>query len=171
MQELGSKAPVLQPVRRRIVLLIGAWTPQLPKGGRGIVYQILTDLLSDDDLAVRLAAVTSLRSVVEDWEFDADALSPYRERIVVTLGVMVKQSEEFDTHLQVMYFVCPVQTLLMSDWMPGFSYVRLVCLAILKSDSYVWLFSRPTLMSGFSHVRLVCLAFLLSDWYVWFFLC
>jgi hypothetical protein len=81
--------------------LIGAWTPQLPKGNRDVVYRILTDLLVDSDLAIRLAAVTNLRNVVDDWDFDADAFRPYTERIITSLGTTLKQSQEFDTQLQV----------------------------------------------------------------------
>lgn len=88
-------------MRRRIVFLIGAWTPQLPKGNRDVIYRVLTDLLNDNEFAIRLAAVTNLRFVIDDWEFDADAFRPYIERIITILGATLKHSEEFDTQLQV----------------------------------------------------------------------
>jgi hypothetical protein len=101
MQELSCRAPIFKSVRRRIVFLIGCWTPQLPKGNREVVYKILTELLTDGDLSIRLAAISNLRSVIDDWEFDLDAFQPYTEQIVLILGATLKQTQEFDTQMQV----------------------------------------------------------------------
>ncbi|ETW01373.1 hypothetical protein H310_06923 [Aphanomyces invadans] len=71
-----SGVPVLP---RRIVWLIGCWLAQLSNQVRIPLYEALLQLLSapKSDTCVKLAAVQTLESLVNDWGFDQATFVPF----------------------------------------------------------------------------------------------
>lgn len=64
---MADASPAAKPLRRRAALLTGQWAVKLRAEDRPAAYQALVSLLADDDAVIRLAAVTSLHALVDDW--------------------------------------------------------------------------------------------------------
>lgn len=66
-QEMVDAEPAAKPLRRRAVLLIGQCVPNLLRPDRPMAYNALLANLAAEDPAFKMAAVTSLHALVEDW--------------------------------------------------------------------------------------------------------
>lgn len=65
---MGDRAPEARPLRRRAIKLVAHWAPRLKKDDRPAVYRALVAALADEgDAAMQLAAVATLRALVDDW--------------------------------------------------------------------------------------------------------
>lgn len=98
-QELKVKDNNYRIIRRRVAWLIGNWTgiklcPEL----RPALYMTTLSLLhSDEDMAVRLTASTTLRHAVDDFEFNCEQFRPYLEPAFSLLFNLLKEAHECDT--------------------------------------------------------------------------
>jgi hypothetical protein len=57
VQELADTSNEAKPLRRRAALLVGQWVVKLKADDRPAAYRALLSLMSDQDMALRLAAV------------------------------------------------------------------------------------------------------------------
>lgn len=77
-------------LKRRICLIINEWVGvQCSKESRVLIYKLLTDFLNPEnqmnDIVVKLAAVQSLKVVIEDWDFNKTDFKPYLNNFVKLL--------------------------------------------------------------------------------------
>jgi hypothetical protein len=101
-QELALAAPAARPLRRAAARAVGAWVPRLEAGDRPAAYAALARCLSDaGDAAVRLAAVSALRALVDDFGFDAGHFMGCAGAVLQGLAAMLTESDELDTQTQV----------------------------------------------------------------------
>ena len=85
---LGAEAmelcPAAKPLRRRAILMLGCWVSKLGDH-RSATYGILQTALSDSDTVIRLAAVDTLRSLIDDWDFQE-----VRRRVGAPTGILTR---------------------------------------------------------------------------------
>lgn len=67
LPEMGDRCPAARPLRRRAIKLVSYWTAKLKKEDRPPVYRALVAALGEEDAALQLAAVATLRALVDDW--------------------------------------------------------------------------------------------------------
>ena len=67
LPEMADHSPPARPLRRRAIQVVSYWTARLKKEDRPAVYQALVAALAEDDAALQLAAVGTLRALVDDW--------------------------------------------------------------------------------------------------------
>ena len=75
----SGKSLASSVLQRRVLWLVGCFVAQLSADLRPSVYESIFDIMVDParDLVVRLAASTSAKALLDDWDFDADAFVPY----------------------------------------------------------------------------------------------
>jgi hypothetical protein len=64
---MSDRCPAARPLRRRAIKLVSYWTAKLKKEDRPPVYRALVAALGEEDAALQLAAVATLRALVDDW--------------------------------------------------------------------------------------------------------
>lgn len=84
LPEMGDTSPAARPLRRRAIKLVAHWAPRLKKEDRLAVYRALVVALADEDAALQLAAVGTLRALVDDW---CARLAGVGQARVIALGV------------------------------------------------------------------------------------
>ena len=67
LPEMDDRCPAARPLRRRAIKLVSYWTAKLKKEDRPPVYRALVAALGEEDAALQLAAVATLRALVDDW--------------------------------------------------------------------------------------------------------
>ncbi|CAL9734912.1 importin beta-like protein Kap120p [Monosporozyma servazzii] len=69
----------LKIIRRRVSLIINEWsTVKSSEKSKSLCFKFFSELLmADDDKVVTLSAVQSLRTMIDDWNFDKDIFEPY----------------------------------------------------------------------------------------------
>ncbi|XP_044739459.1 importin-11 [Chrysoperla carnea] len=104
IQELKVKDNNYRIIRRRVVWLIGVWTSiKLSQELRPILYDTLLMLLQpNEDMAVRLAASTTLRHAVDAFEFNCEQFFSYLEPSFSLLFNLLKEAHECDTKMHVL---------------------------------------------------------------------
>lgn len=100
----GHLAKIL---RRRIAILMGSWAfYELSQERRVMVYQMYAHLLNKDDAAndevVRLTAVRSLKSTIDDYQFRAADFEPYAGAVFVSLLDLLQSVENDETKFSVL---------------------------------------------------------------------
>lgn len=96
-------SPNLSILRRRVAWCIGQWIGvNAGKAVRANVYQVLLTLMSDSDTLVRLTAVSSLKTCVDDWDFEVEVFSPYFAQTVGLFTRLVADCEEFENKIKVL---------------------------------------------------------------------
>ena len=92
-------------LRRRIVWLISCWRAEIPTELLPPLYDVLVSLIvtRGNGVMVRLAAVATLHSLVDDWDFDADVfvVNDRVAQLVPALYDMLGVVSELDTALKV----------------------------------------------------------------------
>ncbi|TPX56938.1 hypothetical protein PhCBS80983_g04187 [Powellomyces hirtus] len=85
-------------LHRRIGWLVAQWLPVQPSPSLyAPVYALLLNLMaSDRDMAVRLTAVSSLRTVVDDFGFDINVFAPYIESVLSNLASLLTEVDGVD---------------------------------------------------------------------------
>ena len=58
-QDMGDTSAEAKPLRRRAAMLLGQWAVKMPATERPAAYRSLITLMSEQDAAVQLAAVSS----------------------------------------------------------------------------------------------------------------
>eukprot|EP00898_Chlorokybus_atmophyticus_P004539 jgi/Chlat1/5086/Chrsp33S05017 len=103
--ELANRQPNGRILRRRVAWLLGCWVSKITESIRQSVYASLVNLIAEDDAVVQLAAVASLRAVIDDWHFYEQSFLPYVETCLAYLFRMLHTTTEFDSQLQVFNLV------------------------------------------------------------------
>lgn len=76
--EIQDKSPVNTILRRRVAILLGQFVAKLPDEARDSCYRVLVEMLSErGSIALQLAALSSLRLLIDDWGFYEDQFGPY----------------------------------------------------------------------------------------------
>ncbi|XP_048255112.1 importin-11-like [Haliotis rufescens] len=103
--ELRVKNDSYRIVRKRVIWLIGQWVSvKLSVKLRPTLYEaILSVLRTEEDLAVRLEAAATLRSAVDDFEFNPEQLLPYVEPLFSHLFQLLTHVRECDTKMHVLH--------------------------------------------------------------------
>ncbi|XP_031837056.1 importin beta11 isoform X2 [Nomia melanderi] len=104
-EELKIRSNYYKIIRRRVCWLIGQWTSiKLSRGLRPKVYELMVEVLSpDEDLGVRLAASDALKLVIDDFQFNPEEFSPYLEPACSLLFSLLREVNECDTKMRVLY--------------------------------------------------------------------
>jgi hypothetical protein len=86
-------------IRRRVCALIGRWTGiKLSPELRPALYECVINLLgSDEDMAVRLTASSTLRHAIDDFEFNSDQFRDYLDSAFNLLFNLLKEANECET--------------------------------------------------------------------------
>jgi hypothetical protein len=91
-------------IRRRVCALIGRWTGiKLSPELRPALYECVINLLgSDEDMAVRLTASSTLRHAIDDFEFNSDQFRDYLDSAFNLLFNLLKEANECETKMHVL---------------------------------------------------------------------
>ncbi|KAI9759134.1 MAG: hypothetical protein M4579_002581 [Chaenotheca gracillima] len=104
VQEVQKEIPGCNILRRRIAILLGQWVSvNISIENRPLLYQIFQHLLSPanrfNDKVVRITAARQFKSVVDEWDFEADAFGPYAPPILESLMALIEEVESTETKL------------------------------------------------------------------------
>ncbi|XP_043468445.1 importin-11 [Leptopilina heterotoma] len=104
-EELKIKSNHYRIIRRRVCWLIGRWTCiKLSVELRPELYGLMVEALSpDEDLGVRLAANDALKLAIDDFQFNTEDFSPFLEPAFSLLFALLKEVNECDTKMRVLY--------------------------------------------------------------------
>ena len=109
INELKIKDSNYRIIRRRIIWLIGKWTGvKFAQENRPVLYELCINLLSsEEDFVVRLSTALTLKSSIDEFEFDPDQFMTYLPSIFGLLFNLLKEAHECDTKMQVsvIYFI------------------------------------------------------------------
>lgn len=111
-QELMETSGHSRVLKRRVAWLIGQWlTVRLNPEYRPELYNILIGLLNpEQDMAVRLAATSTLRCAIDDFDFSSEHFIEYLEPMAFSLYKLLVSVRECDTKVftikQFMYCEC-----------------------------------------------------------------
>ncbi|XP_005106630.1 importin-11 isoform X1 [Aplysia californica] len=105
LQELQVKHKSYRVIRKRVVWLMGQWVGvKMSVSLRPVLYQAVLGLLDlNEDLAVRLEAAQTLKTAVDDFEFNTEQLLPYIESVISLLFQLLKEVRECDTKMNVLH--------------------------------------------------------------------
>ncbi|KAF9434480.1 Importin-11 [Entomortierella beljakovae] len=103
-QEVQNSDPSYSIIRRRIAWMIGKWVSvNISKEARPQVYSVMLHLLRpEEQLAVRLATAQSLRTCIDDWDFDPTTFAPFLELSVNGLRLIIGEVEEPDSRMRIL---------------------------------------------------------------------
>lgn len=66
-----------------------------------------------EDLVIRLSAAVTLRSALDDFEFNAEQFLPYQERAFSLLFTLLKEAEECETKVHhIKFYFSRVQVII-----------------------------------------------------------
>ncbi|XP_025415484.1 importin-11 [Sipha flava] len=104
-QELMETRGHSRVLKRRVAWLIGQWlTVRLNPEYRPELYNILIGLLNpEQDMAVRLAATSTLRCAIDDFDFSSEHFIEYLEPMAFSLYKLLVSVRECDTKLNVLH--------------------------------------------------------------------
>lgn len=105
LYELKIPGSNFRVLRKRIIWMVGAWTAvKFSKSLRPLVYKACLELLqSSEDMVVRLTASKTLKTVLEDFDFDAEQFLEFMEPSFTLLFQLLKEAKECDTKMNVLY--------------------------------------------------------------------
>lgn len=103
--ELKLKEINFKVLRRRIIWMMAQWSGvKFSKSLRPMLYESCLELLQPtEDMVVRLTASKTLKTVLEDFEFDAEQFLEFLEPSFNLLFVLLKEAKECDTKMNVLY--------------------------------------------------------------------
>lgn len=103
--ELKLHEPNFKVLRRRIIWMLGQWSGvKFSKSLRPMLYESCLELLQpSEDIVVRLTASKTLKTVLEDFNFDAEQFLEFLEPSFNLLFVLLKGAKECDTKMNVLY--------------------------------------------------------------------
>ena len=132
VHELHGGHPLQRVMRRRVAMLIGAWSDAFAdQGVRVEAYAVLLELLRDADMAVRVNACEGLLKLVDDLGFHAEPFAPHLVPAVTALFDLFAAAVEVDTKLRVLNAL----SILMAN-MP--EHIRPVVNGILQMVPRLW---------------------------------
>lgn len=105
IEELKVKDPNYRVIRRRVVWLLGQWSAvKFSTELRPLLYSSILPLLqADEDMAVRIAASSTLKLAIDDFEFNTEQFLAYLEPAFRLLFCLLKEANECDTKMHVLY--------------------------------------------------------------------
>ncbi|KAA3463752.1 importin-11-like [Gossypium australe] len=103
--ELSNDHPNMRIIHRKVALILGQWVSEIKNDTKRPVYCALIRLLQDKDLSVRLAACRSLCLHVEDASFSEKDFSDLLPVCWVSCFNLVKEVQEFDSKVILLFFV------------------------------------------------------------------
>lgn len=105
--ELQNKHTNYRIMRRRVIWLVSQWIGvKLSVTLRPTLYEAILPLLQDDeDLVVRLEAANTLRTAVDDFEFNTEQFLPYLSPSFSLLFQLLREVKECDTKMHVLYVI------------------------------------------------------------------
>ncbi|KAI5959741.1 KAP120 [Candida pseudojiufengensis] len=90
-------------LQRRICLVISEWVGvQCSKESRKLIYEMLSRFIHLGDMVVKLSAVSCLKSLVDDWDFDKLDFAPFIESFLSSLLRLFEESTTTESKLFVM---------------------------------------------------------------------
>lgn len=103
--ELKLRQTNFKVLRRRIIWMLGQWSGvKFSKSLRPMLYESCMELLQpNEDTVVRLTASKTLKTVLEDFDFDAEQFLEYLEPSFNLLFHLLKGARECDTKMNVLY--------------------------------------------------------------------
>ncbi|KAI8820806.1 armadillo-type protein [Fimicolochytrium jonesii] len=98
LAEATTTDPRLTPLQRRIAWLIAQWLPVQPSPTLYVpVYRLLIQLMSgNNDMAVRLTAVSTLKAVVDDFGFELQPFLGYVQPVLDSLTAVLGDVDGVD---------------------------------------------------------------------------
>ncbi|CAH1959457.1 unnamed protein product [Acanthoscelides obtectus] len=104
LQELKIKDSNYRVIRRRVIILMGRWTGiKLSNDLRPLLYECINNLLSpEEDLAIRLAAASTMRHAIDDFDFDSTQFKNYMLDAFNLLFSLLREVNECETKMQVL---------------------------------------------------------------------
>ncbi len=90
-------------LQRRVAWIIGCWIHVKPKKDiRPDIYSLLITLMNPDrHIVVRLTAVASLKSCVDEWDFPIDTFIPYMEPILSQFTQLLRHVDEYESKMKI----------------------------------------------------------------------
>ncbi|XP_069137987.1 importin-11-like [Argopecten irradians] len=106
-QELQIKHVNYRIIRRRVIWLCGQWVSvNMSVATRPLLYQTVLPLLNkEEDLVVRIEASLTLKTAVDDFEFNVDQFLPYLNASFSMLFELLQEVRECDTKMQVLHVI------------------------------------------------------------------
>jgi hypothetical protein len=103
--ELKLNGENFKVLRRRIIWLLAQWSGvKFSKSLRPKLYESCLELLQPtEDMVVRLTSCKTLKTVLEDFEFEAEQFLEFLEPSFNLLFVLLKEAKECDTKMNVLY--------------------------------------------------------------------
>ncbi|SSD59305.1 related to Importin beta-like protein KAP120 [Saccharomycodes ludwigii] len=102
----------LKIIIRRVCLIINDWCEvQCSQESRVICYdflaQLLTSSFASNDKVIQLTAISCLRTMIDDWNFEKDKFQPFLEKYVnILLRNILPQVSMTQTRLYVLETIC-----------------------------------------------------------------
>ncbi|KAL6657254.1 hypothetical protein ACP70R_005034 [Stipagrostis hirtigluma subsp. patula] len=103
--EISNRHPNTRIIRRKIALLLGQWISEIKGDTRKLVYHALVGLLQDNDIAVRLAACSSLCYLFQESSFSELDLFECLPTCWTMSFKLIEDVQEFDSKVQVLNFI------------------------------------------------------------------
>ncbi|KAK9787255.1 hypothetical protein WJX73_002919 [Symbiochloris irregularis] len=99
--ELANESWESRPLCRRALLLLGQWTAKLAGEDRPAVYRTVLHLMSNQDAALQLAAVSTLQALVDDWDFREEQFVEVAGVAFSALTPLLQCTDDYDAQMQV----------------------------------------------------------------------
>ncbi|ONM26363.1 ARM repeat superfamily protein [Zea mays] len=97
--EISNHHPNMRIIRRKIALLLGHWISEIKGDTRKLVYRALVGLLQDNDIAVRLAACSSLCYLFQESCFSELDLFECLPTCWTMSFKLIEDVQEFDSKI------------------------------------------------------------------------
>ncbi|KAI8924466.1 armadillo-type protein [Entophlyctis helioformis] len=104
LHEAHNKSPDVRVIRRRVSWVIGKWVSvKSPVDLRPALFETVLSLMArDDDLAVRLTAVSDLQACVDDFDFVGAQFQPYLQTSVTLFMHLLEDVDEFESQMKIL---------------------------------------------------------------------
>uniref|UniRef100_A0A2P2HZB5 Importin-11-like n=1 Tax=Hirondellea gigas TaxID=1518452 RepID=A0A2P2HZB5_9CRUS len=104
VNELKEEHSNYRILRRRVIWLIGQWTDvRFDPKNRPLLYEACIHLLTNDpDFVVRYYTALTLKTAIDDFEFDRKCFMPYLTTVFALLFKLLTEARECDVKMQVL---------------------------------------------------------------------
>lgn len=99
-EALRDGSSELRLVKRRVCLITGEWCGEVKQ--QQPVFELLRSLMEPlllNDMVVQLTAAQTLKTMVEDWDFDKRQFAPYADDFFRRILELLKEVEQVDTKM------------------------------------------------------------------------
>lgn len=120
LPELQIKHPNYRIIHRRVIWLIGCWIGvKLSNSLRTKLYDCLVPFLDrSQDLVVRIEAALTLKSSIDDFEFNVEQFLPYLEASFGQLFLLLKDVSECETKMTILHVMSFIIQRMQADIRP-----------------------------------------------------